>query len=160
MRRKDVKTIIAYFYGIPAQRRLLDQEQAELEDEYNGLRGTSYDGMPHSSTPGKPTEALALQADARNVWGKLEAVAVRLHVLETDREKIQDCMNAINSEYTRIIFYRYRDKNSGGTSAVMLGVTERTAKRRGEKALDRLGEALEEVSMPDEILGRASRARV
>ena len=56
MRRKDVKTIIAYFYGIPAQRRLLDQERAELEAEYNGLRGTSYDGMPHSSTPGKPVE--------------------------------------------------------------------------------------------------------
>ena len=159
MRRKDVKTIIAYFYGIPAQRRLLDQEQAELEDEYNGLRGTSYDGMPHSSTPGKPTEALALQADARNVWGKLEAVAVRVHVLETDREKIQDCMNAINSEYTRIIFYRYRDKYSWVKIAVMLGVTERTAKRRGEKALDRLGEALEEVPMADELLGRASRAR-
>ena len=94
------------------------------------------------------------------MWGKLEAVAVRLHVLETDREKIQDCMNAINSEYTRIIFYRYRDKYSWVKIAVMLGVTERTAKRRGEKALDRLGEALEEVSMPDEILGRASRARV
>ena len=45
MRRKDVKTIIAYFYGIPAQRRLLDQERAELEAEYNGLRGTSYDGQ-------------------------------------------------------------------------------------------------------------------
>ena len=160
MRRKDVKTIIAYFFGIPAQRCLLDQERAELEAEYNGLCGTSYDGMPHSSTPGKPTEALALQADARNVWGKLEAVAVRVHVLETDREKIQDCMNAINGEYTRIIFYRYRDKYSWVKIAVMLGVTERTAKRRGEKALDRLGEALEEVSMPDEILGRASRARV
>ena len=63
--------------------------------------------MPHSSTPGKPTEALTLQADARNVWGKLEAVAVRVHVLETDREKIQDCMNAINGEYTRLILYRY-----------------------------------------------------
>ena len=41
MRRKDVKTIIAYFYGIPAMRRMLADEQAELEDEYNGLRGTS-----------------------------------------------------------------------------------------------------------------------
>ena len=159
MRRKDVKTIIAYFYGIPAQRRLLDQERAELEDEYSGLRGTSYDGMPHSSTPGKPTEALALQTDARNVWGKLEAVAVRVHVLEADREKIQDCMNAINGEYTRLLLYRYRDKYSWVKIAVKLGVTERTAKRWGERALDRLGEALEEVSMPDEILGRASRAR-
>ena len=69
MRRKDVKTIIAYFFGIPAQRRLLDQERAELEAEYNGLRGTSYDGMPHSSTPGKPVEELAERVDAGNVRG-------------------------------------------------------------------------------------------
>ena len=130
MRRKDVKTIIAYFYGIPAMWQMLADEQAELEDEYNGLRGTSYDGMPHSSTPGKPVEKLAERAVAGNVWGKLEAVAVRLHVLETDREKIQDCMNAINSEYTRIIFYRYRDKYSWVKIAVMLGVTERTAPGR------------------------------
>lgn len=160
MRRKDVKTIIAYFYGIPAQRRLLDQERAELEAEYNGLRGTSYDGMPHSSTPGKPVEELAERADAGNVWGKLEAVAARVHVLEADREKIQDCLNAINGEYTRLILYRYRDKYSWVKIGVKLGITERTAKRWEERALDRLGEALEEVSMPDEILSRASRARV
>ena len=160
MRRKDVKTIIAYFYGIPAMWRMLADEQAELEDEYNGLRGTSYDGMPHSSMPGKPVEKLAERAVAGNVWGKLEAVAARVHVLETDREKIQDCMNAINGEYTRLILYRYRDKYSWVKIAVKMGITERTAKRWGERALDRLGEALEEVSMPDEILGRASRARV
>ena len=159
MRRKDVKTIIAYFYGIPAMWRMLADEQAELEDEYNGLRGTSYDGMPHSSTPGKPVEKLAERAVAGNVWGKLEAVAVRLHVLETDREKIQDCMNAINSEYTRIIFYRYRDKYSWARIAASNGVPDRTARWQHDKALDRLGEALEEVPMADELLGRASRAR-
>ena len=160
MRRKDVKTIIAYFFGIPAQRCLLDQERAELEAEYNGLCGTSYDGMPHSSTPGKPVEELAERVDAGNVRGKLEAVAVRVHVLEADREKIQDCLNAINGEYTRLILCRYRDKYSWVKIGVKLGVTERTAKRWGERALDRLGEALEEVSMPDEILSRASRARI
>lgn len=160
MRRKDVKTIITYFFGIPAQRRLLDQERAELEGEYSGLRGMSLDGMPHSSTPGKPVEELAERVDAGNVWGKLETVTVRAHVLEADREKIQDCLNAINGEYTRLILYRYRDKYSWVKIGIKLGITERTAKRRGDRALDRLGEALEEVSMPDEILGRASRARV
>ena len=160
MRRKDVKTIIAYFYGIPAQRRLLDQEQAELEDEYNGLRGTSYDGMPHSSTPGKPTEALTLQADARNVWGKLEAVAVRVHVLVMDREIIQGCLDILKGEYKRLIFSRYRDRCSWARLAVQNGVPDRTVRRWHDKALDRLGEALEEAPMGDEILGRASRARV
>lgn len=160
MRRKDVKTIIAYFYGIPAQRRLLDQERAELEGEYDGLRGMSMDGMPHSSEPGKPVEVLAERVDAGGVWGKLEAVAVKVHVLEADREKIQDCLNAINGEYKRLILYRYRDKYSWTKIAVKFGVPERTVYRMKDKALDRLGEALEEVSMPDEILGRASRARV
>lgn len=160
MRRKDVKTIIEYFYGIPAQRRLLDQERAELEGEYNGLRGMALDGMPHSSTPGKPVEELAERVEARNVRGELETVAVKVHVLEADREKIQDCLNTINGEYTRLILYRYRDKYSWVKIGVKLGIAERTAKRWGERALDRLGEALEEVSMPDEILGRASRARV
>ena len=160
MRRKDMKTIIAYFYGIPAQRRLLDQQRAELEDEYDGLRGTSLDGMPHSSTPGKPVEVLAERVDAGDVWGKLEAVAVRVHVLEADREKIQDCLSAINGEYTRLIQYHYRDKYSWVKIGLKLGIKERTVKRWHDRALDRLGEALEEVSMPDEILGRASRARV
>ena len=160
MRRKDVKTIIAYFYGIPAMWRMLADEQAELEDEYDGLRGTSYDGAPHSSTPGKPTEELAARVDARNVWNRLEEIAVRDHVLIVDRENIRGCLDVLKGEYKKLIFAKYRDKYSWVKIAVMLGVTERTAKRRGEKALDRLGEALEEVSMPDEILGRASRARV
>ncbi len=64
MRRKDVKTVIAYYFGIPAMRVLLADERAELEDEYNGLHGTSVDGVPHSSTPGNPTETLAVRVDA------------------------------------------------------------------------------------------------
>ena len=43
MRRKDVKRIIAYYFGIPAMRAELAVERAELEDEYDGLRGTSYE---------------------------------------------------------------------------------------------------------------------
>ena len=34
MRRKDVKTVIAYYFGIPAMRVLLADERAELEYEY------------------------------------------------------------------------------------------------------------------------------
>lgn len=159
MQRRDVKTIIAYYYGIPAKQRLLNQERAELENEYNGLRGMPMDGMPHGSTLGKPVEELTERVDAGNVRGKLETVSVRLHVLEADREKIQDCLNTINSEYMRLLSCRYRDKYSWTKIAVKMGVTERTAKRWNDRALDRLGEALEEVSMPDEILGRALCAR-
>ena len=63
MRRKQVKTIIGYYSGIPGMVKLLNSERLDLEDEYNGLRSTSYDGMPHSTTPGKPTEELAVRMD-------------------------------------------------------------------------------------------------
>jgi len=159
MRRKDVKTIIEYFYGIPKQRRLLDQERAELEDEYNGLRGTSYDGVPHSSTPGKPTEEMAARVDARNVRNRLEEIAVRDHVLIVDRDNIQGCLDVLKGEYKKLIFARYRDRYSWAKIAALNGVPDRTARWQHEKTLDRMGEALEEVPMVDELLGRASRAR-
>lgn len=159
MRRKDVKRVIAYYFGIPAMRAELAVERAELEDEYNGLRGTSYDGAPHSSTPGKPTEELAARVDARNVRNRLEEIAVRDHVLIVDRENIQGCLDALKGEYKKLIFAKYRDRYSWARIAASNGVPDRTARWQHDKALDRLGEALEEVPMADELLGRASRAR-
>ncbi len=160
MRRKDVKTVIAYYYGIPAMRAELAVERAELENEYNGLRGTSLDGMPHSPMPGKPTEELAERVVTKNVWGRLEAISVRVRVLETDLEKIQGCLDALKGEYKRLILYHYQNGYSWAKIALKFGVPERTIYRMNDKALDRLGELLEETPMVEEILGRASRARV
>lgn len=156
MQRKDVKTVIAYYFGIPAMRALLADERAVLE----GTRGTSYDGAPHGSTPGKPTEELAIRIDARNIWNRLEEISVRDHVLVRDREIIQDCFDVLKGEYKRLIFSRYRDRYSWARIAVQNGVPDRTVRWWHDKAIDRMGEALEEVPMMDELLGRASRARV
>lgn len=159
MRRKDVKTVIAYYFGIPAMRRMLADEREELEDKYDGLRGASYDGAPHSSMPGKPTEELAAQMDAHNVWNRLEEISVRDQVLAVDRENIQGCLDMLKGEYKRLILFKYRDRYSWARIAVENGVPDRTVRWWHEKALDRLGEMLEEVPMADELLGRASRAR-
>lgn len=160
MRRKDVKTVIAYYFGIPAMRALLADERAELEDEYNGLHGTPVDGMPHSSTPGRQVETLAERVSERNVRNRLEEISVRDRVLVMDREMIQGCLDAIKGEYKRLIFCKYRDKYSWAKIAVVNEVPDRTVRWWHDKAMDRLGEALEEVPMADELLGRASRARV
>lgn len=160
MRRKDVKTVIVYYFGIPAMRKLLSDERAELEDEYGGLRGTSYDGMPHSPTPGKPTEGLALLANARNAWNRMEEISVREHVLVMDQENIRGCLDTLKGEYKRLIFLRHRDRYNWARIAAASGQPDRTARWWHDKAVDRLGEALEEVPMIDELLGRASRARV
>lgn len=160
MRRKDVKTVIAYYFGIPAMRVLLENERAELEDEYNGLRGMSMDGAPHSSMPGNPTEALAVLVDTRNVWNRLEEISVRDNVLLMDREIIQGCLDVMKGEYKKLILEKHRDRCSWARMAVQNGVPDRTIRRWYDMAVDRLGEALEEVPMADEILLRASRARV
>lgn len=160
MRRKDVKTVITYYFGIPAMRRILADERAELEEEYDGLRGVAYDGMPHSSTPGNPTETLALRADARNVRNRIDEISVRDHVLEMDQENICGCLDVLRGEYKRLIFSKYKNKYSWARIAATNGVPDRTVRWWHDKAVDRLGEALEEVPMADELLARASRARV
>ena len=160
MRRKDVKTVITYYFGIPAMRVLLADERAELEDEYNGLHGTAVDGMPHSSMPGRQVETLAERASERNVRNRLEEISVRDRVLVMDREMIQGCLDILKGEYKRLIFFRYRDRYSWARLSVQNSVPDRTIRRWHDKALDRLGEALEEVPMADELLSRASRARV
>ncbi len=160
MRRKDVKTVIAYYFGIPAMRSALADERDELEGEYNGLHATAYDGMPHRSMPGKPTETMAMRADARNVWGRMGEISVRDHVLVKDQEHIRGCLDALKGEYKRLIFAKYRDRYSWARIAAASGVPDRTVRWWHDKAVDRLGEALEDVPMADELLGRASRARV
>ena len=159
MRRIDVKKIIAYYFGILKMRAELADERAELEDEYNGLHGVSYDGTPHNSMPAKPTESLAIQADARNVRGRLEEISIRDRVLEMDRENICGCLDVLKGEYKRLITARYRDKYSWARIAALTGVPDRTVRWWHDKAVDRMGEALEEMPMLDELLGRASRAR-
>lgn len=158
MRRRDVKKVIAYYFGIPAMRAELAAERAELEDKYDGLRGTSYDGTPHGSTPGNPTEELVIRVDAQNVRNRLEEIAVRDRVLETDQEGICGCLDVLKGEYKRLIINRHKDKYSWVRIAAISGVPERTVHWRYDKALDRLGEALEEMPMMDELLRRASRA--
>ena len=160
MRRKDVKTIIAYYYGIQVMRKLLADERAALEDEYDGLRGQPLDGTLHSSTPGKPTEMLAMWVDALNVWNRLEEISVKARVLEMDREAIQSCLDALNGEYKRLIFARYQNRCSWAKIAAGSGLPDRIIRRRHDKAVEMLGNALEELPMIDELLGRASRARV
>ena len=151
MQRKDVKTVITYYFGIPAMRAMLEDERAELEDEYNSAA--------HDSTPGKPTEEPAGQMGAGNVRNRLEEISVRDQVLVMDWEAIHDCLNVLKGEYKRLLFIKYRDKYSWVQIAVQNGVPSRTAHWRHDKAMDRLGEALEEVPMVDELLARAWRAR-
>ena len=160
MRRKQVKTIIVYYSGIPGMVKLLERERLELEDEYNGLRGTSLDGMPHSHTPGKPTEELALRMETKNTWARIQEIDVKEQVLHMDAAISRDCLDALNGKYKSLVRMKYLDGYSWAKSSVSLGAPDGTIRRWNDRALERLGEVLDDAPMVGEILGRASRARV
>lgn len=160
MRRKDVKTVIAYYFEIPAMRKEFSAERARLESEYDGLRGTSYDGVPHSSMPGKPTEELAAKAEANNTWCRIQEIGVKVQVLQADEAAIRGSVDALNGRYKSLLNMKYFRRYSWAKISASLGTPEATARRWNDKALDRLGELLDEAPMVEELLGRASRARV
>lgn len=160
MRRESVRTLISYYDGIPAMLKLLNQERQELESEYSGLRGTPMDGMPHSSTPGKPTEELAAKAEANNAWERIQEIDVKVQVLQADAAVIRGCLDALNGRYKMLLSMKYFRRYNWAKISVSLGAPEATVRKWNNKALDHLGELLDDAPMVEELLGRASRARV
>lgn len=160
MRRKNTKIIMGYYSGIPDMVRQLKSERSDLEGQhYDALGAVAADGMPHSGTPGKPVESMAINAAEKGVWNRLQEIEVRLQVLDSDSAAIRDCLDAIHGKYKRILSMRYLYRYSWGKIAVRLEAPDSTVRNWHMKALDALGFALDDVPMIEEILGRASRAR-
>ena len=106
MRSETVKHIVKYYGGIPEAIKLLKRERDALEDEYNGLGGLAMDGMPHSSAPGNPTEALAVRVIENGVKNRLQEISVQVEVLEGDAANIRGALDAVNGKYKSVIIMR------------------------------------------------------
>ncbi len=104
MRSETVKHIVKYYGEIPEAIKLLKRERDALEDEYNGLGGLAMDGMPHSSAPGNPTEALAVRVIENGVKNRLQEIGVQVAVLEGDAANIRGALDAVNGKYKSVIF--------------------------------------------------------
>lgn len=159
MRFEEVKYIAMYYKAIPGMIRLLRQERADIENEYGGLHGMEMDGMPHGATPGKPVEALCIHAMDNHLATTLEMIEKREKELCADQAAIRDCLDGLNGKYKSLIMMRYVHGYSWGKISARLTVPDSTARSWHEKAIKRLGEALEEKPGWKEILSRASRAR-
>lgn len=159
MRQEAVKHIVRYYGSIPDALKMLKRERAELEDEYNGLGGLGMDGMPHSATPGDQTAALAARVVENGTRNRLREVCVQIDVLEQDAETIRGCLDAVNGRYKAVLVMRYVAKYSWGQIAAKMRVPNSTVRNWHDKGAERLGEALDEVPMADELAHRASRAR-
>ena len=159
MRRNGAESIVLYYRAIPGMKKLLRQEQQELESDYDSLRGTAYDGMPHGSTPGKPTEEQAVRMAEKGIYDRLQEISVRLAVLDADAATIRASLDAMSGKYKSLVYMKLLYRYSWGKISVRLGVPESTARYQLRMALDRLAEILDDVPMADELEGRASRAR-
>ena len=144
MRFVDVKRIALYYKAIPGMLHLLRQERAELEEEYNGLGSTAADGTPHGSSPGKPTEELGLRALENGTGERLAQIAEQERVLLEDQAVIRACLDGLNSKYKQLVLMRYVRGYSWAKIGVRLGTPDSTARSWHERAMERLGEALEE----------------
>ena len=160
MQKEQVEAIIMYYHEIPNMMKLLRKEQADLEEEYCGLHGTPVDSLPCGSTPGNPTLTLVERAEEKSIAYRLQEIDIKAQVLSADRAMIRGCMDSLLGRYKRMLYLRSPGGYSWARISAEIGVPDTTVRRWYGKAVERLGEALEDVPMVEEILGRASRARV
>lgn len=159
MRYEHVKRIALYYKAIPGMLSLLRRERGELEEEYNGLRGTAADGMPRTLSPGKPTENLGLRALENGVGERLREIGEKERRLASDEADIRACLDTLNDKYKQLIVLRYVRGYSWAKTGVKMGVPDSTARNWNKKAMERFGEALEELPEAGGLVRRASRAR-
>ena len=159
MRFENVKQIALYSKAIPGMLRLLRQERQELEEEYNCLRGTGNDGMPRGASPGKPTESLGLLAAEAGTGKRLDEIKRKEKLLMDDEARIRGCLDALNGRYKQVIMLRYVYGYSWAKTGVRINAPDSTARNWHDKAMERFGEALEELPGVGELAARASRAR-
>ena len=154
MQFESVKHIAQYYKAIPGMLRLLQQEREELEGNYYGLRGLAYDGTPHSSSPGKPTEEAGLRALESGVGDRLAEIKANETVLSADAAAIRGCVDAVNGKYKQVILMRYVRGYSWAKTGVRMNAPDSTVRNWHERAMERFGEALEELPEPAEQIRR------
>ena len=159
MRFGSVKHIAMYYKAIPGMLHLLRQEREELEGDFYGLRGVACDGMPRGSSPGKPTEETGLRASENGVSERLTEIMEKERVLTADAACIRACLDTLNGRYKEVILMRYVRGYSWAKISTKLDTADSTARDWHRKAMERLGEVLEERPNAAEIVRRASRAR-
>lgn len=140
MQFESVKHIAQYYKAIPGMLRLLQQEREELEGNYYGLRGLAYDGTPHSSSPGKPTEEAGLRALESGVGDRLAEIKANEMVLSADAAAIRGCLDAVNGRYKQVILMRYVRGYSWAKTGVRMNAPDSTVRNWHERAMERFGE--------------------
>lgn len=160
MTKKEAEAMIEYYSAIPYMIKLLRSDYKQLESAYNTVRSAPLDSMPHGTTPGNPTENAGVLCAQNNVFDQVKNIEDRILELESDREYISAALNAINGKYKYILIAKYCNKYSWAKISVKMQTPDSTVRLWRDKALLKLGKALEEKGYTAGVLERASRARI
>lgn len=160
MERHNAELIIKYYYAIPAMKRLLAEEQRDLEEEYFGVRGVAMDGMPHAVAPGRPVEAAAIAYEEGGAAARCKEIAAKIDTLNRDAARIRSSFDALNGKYKRVVMLRYGGCYSWGGISARMGVPDSTCRLWSRKAIERFGKTFSEEEQAEEVLARAVRARI
>lgn len=160
MTKEAAKSIIVYYASIPDMIRFEKEERNYLEKAYyDGVKSPVVSGMPHGSGSGKPTEKMAIRAAEHNAGKRTDKHLVAIDVLESDRETIDAALSSMNSKYKRILLWKHVNGYSWVKIAVNINQPCSTIRYQYDKALEKLGEILEDdVIMINELVDRANRA--
>ena len=90
---------------------------------------------------------------------RLAEIAEAERVLSGDEACIRACLDALNGKYKEVIVMRYVRGYSWAKISARLGTADSTARDWHTRAMERLGEVLEELPEAEALARRASRAR-
>lgn len=127
MTRKELSRI----YWLEREIKELEEELSELEASI-GVKGLNMDGMPHGSSPGRPTEAMALQID--ELYEKIKE-----HYNQIKREKIAvwNFIETIDDPILRqIIRWRCVKPHSWTFVGMKLNMPADTCRKIFDRAID------------------------
>ncbi len=160
MERGQTIEVLNYYADIPRHIKALRAESAVLEQEYDTYTGSALNGMPHSGQVTSPVENAVERLEDKEIKAKLDEIAVRITVLQADRQNIAGQINRLYSVYKALILERFLYGHTWEATAAKLSYSRRQAMRVQEKALERLGQLLDDMPMAGEILTRARDARI
>lgn len=161
MQAEEVKMILKYTADIPRLLRMADAELLQLDEDYNCLRGIDTDGMPHGTTPGKPTENLAekLASDPLRAY-RIAKLKAKKKILLEDAAAVQEQIDRMGSVAQKILNERFVIGRSWEDTAAATGWSISTTKRKGVAALYLLGQRLDLLPNKAALLARARDARI
>lgn len=161
MTKKEAEAVIEYYSSIPFMIKMLRSDRKEYEDfYYNTVRGVPLDNMPHGTTPGNPTENRGVLCAQVSASDYLKENENRILELEADRGYISAALNSINGRYKYILVAKYCNKYSWAKISIKMQKPDSTVRLWRDKALVKLGEALEYKGYAGGVLERALRARI